>query len=160
MSVCWRCCHRMSRFSIQCSFCTFRMSRVRLIMAGNPHWGLLWFLPLRKAHTPFHCTVSAHSCLQIHQTVPLDRLFCHQACLSHTIFSARSIFRYFRRCIFLGAFARLRKATISFVLYVWPAVRLSVCSHGITRLPLDGFFLMKFYIWIFFQNLSSLFKLD
>jgi hypothetical protein len=34
---------------------------------------------------------------------------------------------------FLGAFARLRNTTISFV------VRLSVCPHGITRLPVDRF---------------------
>ena len=32
---------------------------------------------------------------------------------------------------FLGAFAKLRKATIGFVM--------SVCPHGTTRLPLDGF---------------------
>ena len=36
---------------------------------------------------------------------------------------------------FLGAFAKLRKATISFVM----SVRLSVCPHGTSRLPLDGF---------------------
>jgi hypothetical protein len=34
-----------------------------------------------------------------------------------------------------GAFAKLRKATISFVVSVRP----SVCPHGTTRLPLDGF---------------------
>jgi len=39
-----------------------------------------------------------------------------------------------RRAI-LGAFAKLRKATISFVM----SVRLSVRAHGTTRLPLDGF---------------------
>jgi hypothetical protein len=37
------------------------------------------------------------------------------------------------RC--LGAFAKLRKATISFVM----SVRTSVSQHGTTRLPLDGF---------------------
>ena len=35
----------------------------------------------------------------------------------------------------LGAFAKLREATISFVI----SVRLFVCPHGTTRLPLDGF---------------------
>ena len=35
----------------------------------------------------------------------------------------------------LGAFAKLRKATISFVM----SVRLPVRRHGTTRLPLDGF---------------------
>jgi len=35
----------------------------------------------------------------------------------------------------LGAFAKLRKATISFVM----SVRLSVRPHGTTRFPLEGF---------------------
>jgi hypothetical protein len=38
----------------------------------------------------------------------------------------------------LGAFAKLRKAIISFVISVRP----SVCQHVTARLPLDGF--MKF----------------
>jgi hypothetical protein len=33
--------------------------------------------------------------------------------------------------LFLGGFAKLRKVTTSFVM--------SVCPHGTTRLPLDGF---------------------
>jgi hypothetical protein len=37
--------------------------------------------------------------------------------------------------LFLGAFAKLRKATVSFVMSVCP----SVCPRGTTRLPLDGF---------------------
>jgi hypothetical protein len=36
---------------------------------------------------------------------------------------------------FLGAFATLRKATVSFAM----SVRLSVCPHGTTRFPLEGF---------------------
>jgi hypothetical protein len=42
-------------------------------------------------------------------------------------------FRY--SIILLGAFVKLRKATISFVL----SVCLSVCPHGKTRLPMNGF---------------------
>jgi len=34
-----------------------------------------------------------------------------------------------------GAFAKLRKASVSFVVCVRP----SVCPHGKTRLPLEGF---------------------
>ena len=34
-----------------------------------------------------------------------------------------------------AALAKLRKATVSFVL----SVRQTVCPHGTTRLPLDGF---------------------
>jgi len=43
------------------------------------------------------------------------------------------------RTHFLSAFAKLRKATISFVMSLRPSVCLSVCPHGTTRLPLDGF---------------------
>ena len=39
----------------------------------------------------------------------------------------------------LGAFAKLRKATLSFVISVRPSVCLSVCAQGTTRFPLDGF---------------------
>jgi len=35
----------------------------------------------------------------------------------------------------LGAFAKLLKATISFVIFV----RLVVCPHETTQLPMDGF---------------------
>jgi hypothetical protein len=37
--------------------------------------------------------------------------------------------------MFLGAFTKLWKATISFVMSVLP----SLCPHETTRLPLDGF---------------------
>jgi hypothetical protein len=49
--------------------------------------------------------------------------------------------------IFLGAFARLRKVKISFVM----SVRLSVFPHGKTRLPQDGF------SWkLIFENFSKI----
>jgi len=54
---------------------------------------------------------------------------------------------------FLGAFAKLRKGTASFVL--------SVCPHGTTRLPLDGFswnLLLVIFRKIFREN-SSLVKI-
>ena len=41
----------------------------------------------------------------------------------------------------LGAFAKLRKATVSFVMSVF----LSVCPHGIIRLPLEGFSLNSIF---------------
>ena len=48
---------------------------------------------------------------------------------------------------FLGAFAKLRKATISFVM----SVCLSVRPHGTTRLPLDGF------LWnLIFEDFSKI----
>ena len=37
--------------------------------------------------------------------------------------------------VFLGAFPKLRKATISFIVSVCPCI----CPHRITRLPMDGF---------------------
>jgi len=46
-----------------------------------------------------------------------------------------SIFCLFLFVTFLGAFAKLRKATISFVM----SVRLSVRPHRTARLPLEGF---------------------
>jgi len=36
---------------------------------------------------------------------------------------------------FLGVFAKMSKATVSFVMSVHPPV----CLHGTTRFPLDGF---------------------
>jgi hypothetical protein len=44
---------------------------------------------------------------------------------------------------FLGAFAKFRTATISFVMYVC----LSGRPHGTTGLPLDGFSKILFYIF-------------
>jgi hypothetical protein len=47
----------------------------------------------------------------------------------------------------LGASAKLRKATISFIMFVRPSPCRSVYSHGTTRLPLDG------YLWhLIFEN--------
>jgi hypothetical protein len=44
--------------------------------------------------------------------------------------------------LFLGTFAKLRKATIKFVVSFRP----SIFQRGTTRLSLDGFFKMKFGI--------------
>ena len=52
----------------------------------------------------------------------------------------------------LGAFAKLRKATISFVMSVCP-------SSSNTSAP-NGRILIKFYIWNFFENLSRKLKSD
>jgi len=41
--------------------------------------------------------------------------------------------------IFFSAFAKLRKATIRFMMYVLLSVSLSVCPHGTIRLPMDEF---------------------
>ena len=39
----------------------------------------------------------------------------------------------------LDAFVKLRKATITFVIFVCPSFHPSVCPHATTRLPMDGF---------------------
>ena len=44
----------------------------------------------------------------------------------------------FLKYVFLGAFTKLPKVTISFVMYVCPSVSGSVRQHGTTHLPLDG----------------------
>jgi hypothetical protein len=57
--------------------------------------------------------------------------------------------------LFLGAFAKSRKATITFVLSVRPSVR----PHGRTRLPLDGFS-WNLIFQDFSKNLSRKFQVS
>jgi len=60
----------------------------------------------------------------------------------------------FVRCMaILGAFAKLRKATISFAMCVCPAVRPSAYNSA----PIGRNF-VKYDIWTFFENLSRKFK--
>ena len=56
---------------------------------------------------------------------------------------------------FLGAFAELRKATISFVMSACLSVSLSACKDSA---PSGGIY-AKFDIGLFFKNLSRKFKL-
>ena len=60
--------------------------------------------------------------------------------------------------VFLDAFAKLRKATISFVMSVHP----SICPRGTTWLPIDGFSLN--FIYEYFSNIcrenSSFIKIE
>jgi hypothetical protein len=59
--------------------------------------------------------------------------------------------------VVLTVFAKLLKATSSFVMSVCLSVRLSVCPHGTTRLPLDGFsrkLILKYFSKICRENLS------
>ena len=48
---------------------------------------------------------------------------------------ANIVSTFFLRMPVLGAFTKLRKVTVGFAMSVHP----SVCPHGTTRLPLDGF---------------------
>jgi len=56
--------------------------------------------------------------------------------------------------LFLCAFAKLRKATISFVVFVWPSVPPSAWNNSSPT----GWIFMKFGIWGFIENISSKFK--
>jgi len=58
----------------------------------------------------------------------------------------------------LGAFAKLRKATISFVICVCLSVHTSVRPYGTTAPPPPGHIFIKFNISIFIQNLPRKFK--
>jgi hypothetical protein len=55
---------------------------------------------------------------------------------------------------FLGAFANLRKATISFVMSVCLSISASVWNNSA---PTSRIF-VKFNIWVFFENISRKFK--
>jgi hypothetical protein len=55
---------------------------------------------------------------------------------------------------FLGAFAKLRKGTVSFVM----SVCLSVCLSALNNSALTGRIFMKFDIRVFFENLSKKLK--
>jgi hypothetical protein len=71
----------------------------------------------------------------------------------------------FLKNTYLGAFAKLRKATVSLVMSVYLSVCLSTClsvrpSVRMEKLnsPPNGRIFMKFNIWVFFENLSKKFK--
>ena len=64
--------------------------------------------------------------------LPLISSYLLSTLLSHFPVAGNIVFFVTSKCsYFLGAFAKLRNATVSFVM--------SVCPHGTTRLPLDGF---------------------
>ena len=53
---------------------------------------------------------------------------------------------------FLGEFAKLRKATVSFVMSLCLSVCLSVCPFALSSSPPTGQILMKFDVLVFFEN--------
>jgi hypothetical protein len=56
--------------------------------------------------------------------------------------------------LLLGPFGKLRKATFSFVMSVYPPIPLSTWNNSAPT----GRILKKFHIWIIFENLSRIFK--
>jgi hypothetical protein len=63
-------------------------------------------------------------------------------------------------CLILGAFAKLQKANISFIMldYICLSVCPSVCPRGTTRLPLEGFpsLIFEYFSKIYRENSISL----
>jgi hypothetical protein len=49
--------------------------------------------------------------------------------------------------LILGAFAKYRKATISFVMFVRPSARNNSAP--------TGWIIVEFYIWVFFRNIPE-----
>jgi len=60
---------------------------------------------------------------------------------NHSCVNIFTKYRYFIWCrsVILGAFAKLRETTVSFVMLVRPSVRPPARSHGTTWLSLDGY---------------------
>jgi len=119
---------------------------------------LLSYWSQNLSRTPSYCQwdrrLSAgthkHGCVP--QTVPQHSAWgpSKLAC-KHTLFWI----------IISGGFAKFRQTTISFVTTVCLSVYLSVCPHGTTRLPLDGFSLnVKCeYFWKIRRENSSYLKI-
>jgi hypothetical protein len=75
----------------------------------------------------------------------------------NVIFTLKYVFEVF--VPLLGAFAKFRKVTISFVMSVRPSVRPFVCLHGTIRLPLGGFslnWIVEFFLKTVEQSQVSL----
>ena len=66
----------------------------------------------------------------------INKLLCLLLCdrLKIIFYHSSTTLKCYWLCWFLGAFAKLRRATISFMSVCPP-----VCPHGTTRLPMDGF---------------------
>jgi len=78
------------------------------------------------------------------------RLERHSLCYSLEVFDGASF------TSFLGAFAKVRKATTSFLMCVRP----SICPSACNSLALIGRIFMKFDFWLFFENLSRKFRFN
>ena len=95
------------------------------------------------------------SCLCFQETVYSstdvgNRIGCDGADQGGVVLSRGEIPLGFRAAFFNGAFAKFRKATVSFVM----SVCLSVRTHGISRLPLCGF--SRNLIFVYFSKLEKI----
>ena len=73
--------------------------------------------------------------------------------LAHPTFS-----KFYILCLFLDAFAKLRKATISFFMSACLFVRPSVRPFALKKSASTGRIFMEFLIWVLFENISRKFK--
>ena len=75
-------------------------------------------------------------------------------------FTILQLFKSRKDLSFSGAFAKVWKPTISFVMSVCQSVRPYAClSVCIEQLASHWRIFIKFYIWVFFENVSRMFKL-
>jgi len=90
-------------------------------------YNVAWLFCLLFLHSSFFMLFGSVHNWQLHKTTAVK-------CFPFGVFTG--LYCLFGvSCFFLDAFAKFRKATVSVVM----SVRLSVCPHGTTRLPLDGF---------------------
>jgi hypothetical protein len=102
------------------------------------------------------CAVNAHYSCEGRRP-PMRSFFIYfftcRVCLCAIFFSPKSWKQSWELDSFLDAFTALRKATVTFVMSACPSIR----PHGMTRLPLDGFFMKRFISYIL-ENLSRKLK--
>ena len=98
------------------------------------HWGsvrVCFFLPPVKLRICGLRQIAVSWAIRKRISVTCVVLSCPSWTLFHPVFVLSFLFSIVFPCsVFLGAFAELRKATLSFM---------SVCPRGTTRFPLDGF---------------------
>ena len=105
------------------------LSYVRLIYFTHSHTHTLShsdILTLTHTHMITHSHTLSHSLSHLH-ILTLTHSHTHTLSHSYTFTPPTKSF--------LDAFPKLRRATVSFIMSVRP----SVCLHGTSRLPLDGF---------------------
>ena len=142
------CCSQFSKF------CTL------LDATGSTHFCLCWSVVLRKIGSVMSsscCYVRGRACVRACACVWVSHLSTFERAdrFSPTLWCEH---RRATQCrvffLFFGAFAKLRKTTMSFVM----SARLLACLSACNNLAPTGRSFMKFYMWVFFGNLSKKFN--
>jgi len=99
---------------------------------------------------PYIVTIIIHVHQQVH-TVYIKSLTIHtHLSLEHEVeFTCVDDLRFYMNWAFFSAFAKLRNATVTFIMSVCPSVCVPVRSYGTTGLPTRRIF-TKFDVWVFF----------